>query len=1009
MPPWRGVLQTPTEPLLPMDAFLPLPAAVSWLFPRLIPTVLALCFLAVSPLGGAEATGTISGVVSNTATGNLLQGAQVEIPRLGVSALTDNTGRYVLGNVPAGAHELRVTYLGLDPQTTPAAVTGGARVTRDFALTSNVYQLDAFRVTGEREGAAAAITAQRNADNVKNVVTMDSFGNLPNMSAGELAIRLPGVAGNLDDEGNVTGLTIRGMGPALNRVNVDGVLLANSANLSRQFQTHSMTGAMFEQVEVIKGQTPDRPADSLGGSINLKTRSPLSQKEKRRVDYSFGARWAPRFTEQVPLRRAHPLHPQLNLAYTEVFSVLGGEKNLGLATNVFYSENVAGGFRTIRDQQNTANAPAYTYSYATQDYFNNRKQSSVNLKADYRFSPTTKFSANAIYNDAFEPYNRLYEVTATSPQTVATLDAAGNPAGTGAILPNYTDRITQVRAVTGTSVAINETMFSFLNRTRAIDVGGEHELDRWKIDYNASYSQAHINLGVGGGGTLTNTVAGVGWILDRTRSDLYPTFTPLGGPSIYDIANYRPGQLTARNNKRLSEVTNIRGNARYTLPVAVPASLSFGADYREQLAGTANNDRRWNYAGGTRPLVADASIVTWDSRKTGRALPMFETAALIRDYAPVDPTLWTEDVYFRESQKFINTRRVTEEVDGGYLMGRVRLGKFGVLAGARVERTEVRSNGWVRVQNASTPAQQALDPVGTAQRDYAGNERRTRDTYTDLFPSAHAHYDITPQLKARLSWSVGIGRPGFNELVPGETVNTGASTLTINNVGLKPQYAKNWDASLEYYFEPVGQIAVGWFHKDIRDYIIRNLGGGTIPAGANNGFNGDYANYTILTSGNAGSATVDGWEFSYQQQFTFLPGLLKTLSFSANYTALSTYGNFGSTTPIPKNQVSDFIPNTGNLNLSWRRKKFTARVRENYHGDYIRAINLTQPHRTTFRLRREVIDVSFSYQLRPSATLFCDVSNITNEPQVFYRGSRDRMERTIINGTTMTMGVSGRF
>ena len=39
---------------------------------------------------------------------------------------------------------------------------------------------------------------------VKNVVAVDSFGNLPNMSAGELVIRLPGAAGDLParvDEG----------------------------------------------------------------------------------------------------------------------------------------------------------------------------------------------------------------------------------------------------------------------------------------------------------------------------------------------------------------------------------------------------------------------------------------------------------------------------------------------------------------------------------------------------------------------------------------------------------------------------------------------------------------------------------------------------------------------------------------------------------------------------------------------------------------------------------------
>jgi len=67
-------------------------------------------------------------------------------------------------------------------------------------------------------------------------------------------------------------------------------------------------------------------------------------------------------------------------------------------------------------------------------------------------------------------------------------------------------------------------MFSFRNRTRQIDFGGEHTLDRLNIDYNAAYSQTHNNLGVGGGGTFTNRIAGIGWTLDRTESDLYPRF-----------------------------------------------------------------------------------------------------------------------------------------------------------------------------------------------------------------------------------------------------------------------------------------------------------------------------------------------------------------------------------------------------------------------------------------------------------------------------------------------------
>ncbi|MEY2878660.1 MAG: hypothetical protein RLZZ15_1040 [Verrucomicrobiota bacterium] len=965
-------------------------------------------------LGAASAraadSAVVSGTVNNSATGNLLQGARVELPALGRTALADSTGRYVLGELPPGTHELVATYTGLDPARASVTVTAGQRTVRDFELSSGVYKLDKFVVSGPREGGAAAITAQRNADNVKNVVAMDSFGNLPNMSAGELAIRLPGVAAGLDDEGNVTGLIVRGQGAANNRVTVDGGLIASTANLSRQFQTHSMTGAMFEQLEVIKGHTPDKTADSLGGTVNLVTRSPLSMKEKRRLTYSFSTRVAPSFTDQVKLRRDHPAHPLLNASYQEVFDVAGGERNLGVALNYFYSENVAGGFRTIRDFINVPNQPAYLYTWANQDFFNNRKQASVNAKVDFRVSPTTRLSLNTIYNDAFEPFNRLYEVTALTAQTVATLDAAGNPTGANTILPNANPFITEARALAGSIVRVNETMFSFFNRTRAVDLGGQHEWDRWKADWTASYSQATPHLGVASGGTLTLDNPGVGWRLDRSKDDRYPTFTQTGGPDIANIANYRPnGPLTARNNTRISKVKDLRGNASYLLPVEGRVSLKAGFDRREQNSGVTNNDRRWNYAGGTRPIAADPSLVTWMSERTGYRPAMFETASFI-NAGNVDPALWTEDNYFRESQKFINTRELKETATALYAMTQGKLGRFGFLGGVRKEKTDVDAFGYVRAHTLSTAAQQTADPAGSAQRDYAANGKTIRGRYDDNFPSVHLSYDLTQNLKARTSWSTSFGRAPFANLFPSETPNDTTKTLVINNPALKPQYAKEWDATLEYYFEPVGNLSVGWFRKDIRDYIVNNIDGGRVPAGAANGYNGDYFDYQIFTSANAGSATVNGWEASYQQQFTFLPGVLRTLSFAANYTYLRTHGVFAGTTYLASNQVAGFIPQTGNLNLGWRYQALGVRVRTNYHGRYLNAFGgVTTPQRSQFRFARTVTDLGFSYQLRPNLQLTCDIANVTNEPQQFYRYVTSQMERTILNGVTWTVGVNGRF
>ena len=158
---------------------------------RLFALLTGLACAFASPLAHAADAGSVTGSVSNTATGNLLEGARITVPALGLNALTDNSGRFVLAGVPAGTHEVLVSYIGLDSVRAQVTVSPGQRAVRDFDLTTGVYKLEAFKVSGEREGGAAAITAQRNAPNHTNVVSMDSFGHLPNMSTGEVLMGSP--------------------------------------------------------------------------------------------------------------------------------------------------------------------------------------------------------------------------------------------------------------------------------------------------------------------------------------------------------------------------------------------------------------------------------------------------------------------------------------------------------------------------------------------------------------------------------------------------------------------------------------------------------------------------------------------------------------------------------------------------------------------------------------------------------------------------------------------------
>ena len=135
---------------------------------------LVIAFALTAPVSAAEttasgSTSTVSGFVSNTATTAFLEGARVEVVGTSLTTLTDRDGRYEI-SVPAGAQQIAVSYLGLTRQLLSVMVVSGQSLRKDVGLTSDVYTLDKFTVAGVREGNALAITKQREAVNVKNVV-----------------------------------------------------------------------------------------------------------------------------------------------------------------------------------------------------------------------------------------------------------------------------------------------------------------------------------------------------------------------------------------------------------------------------------------------------------------------------------------------------------------------------------------------------------------------------------------------------------------------------------------------------------------------------------------------------------------------------------------------------------------------------------------------------------------------------------------------------------------------
>lgn len=108
----------------------------------------ALVFAAHAAPAQAQSTGTITGTVVDATSGRTLESAQVYIEALNLGGLTNASGRFLILNVPAGTHELRVELIGYTSQTQSVTVTAGQTTTVEFRVDATALRLQELVVTG---------------------------------------------------------------------------------------------------------------------------------------------------------------------------------------------------------------------------------------------------------------------------------------------------------------------------------------------------------------------------------------------------------------------------------------------------------------------------------------------------------------------------------------------------------------------------------------------------------------------------------------------------------------------------------------------------------------------------------------------------------------------------------------------------------------------------------------------------------------------------------------------
>ena len=299
-----------------------------------------------------------------------------------------------------------------------------------------------------------------------------------------------------------------------------------------------------------------------------------------------------------------------------------------------------------------------------------------------------------------------------------------------------------------------------------------------------------------------------------------------------------------------------------------------------------------------------------------------------------------------------------ETIYAGYGLASFQFNDLDVVAGVRVEHTEVSNTNWIE------------DEAQTGFGD-------TDSNYTNVLPSVTAVYRPSDNFVYRGAIWTSFSRPEFSNISrgvsvgrapprPGQTLGDIVS-ISRGNPDLKPAEALNLDVSAEYYPDRSSLVSIGVFHKKIDHFIFTN--GSAVDADTQEGV------ITISQPKNGETAKITGVELNLIKSFEGMGAPFDGFGVEANLTRQVSEAETG--LDYRKGRSISFIQAPDliyNASLTYQKYGFEARLSYQYQGAYIEDLRdnavdkWVQPNKS--------LDFHSRYNFRPGLTMDFDVQNI---------------------------------
>ena len=967
------------------------------------------------------------------------------------------------------------------PGASYAQATGGAD------LSPAGGELQTVVVTGLRASLASSMNLKRNSDGIVDGIVAEDIGKFPDTNLAEALQRISGVSiDRTNGEGQK--VTVRGVGPDFNMVLLNGRQMATS-NLGdlngRAFDFSNLASEAISQIQVYKTSRADSPTGGIGATLNVMTARPL---ERPGLYSSIGIKGVhDTSNKNLPgdVKADKSTTPEVSGIYSNTWA----DGRFGIAISGSYQERnsgfnqaaVSSGWRGpilgnddnawgkipqpgAAGSQNITNRPGPTDIYSVPQNLNYSmtgiQRQRTNGQLTLQFAPVKELVTTLDYTYSQNKIQtKRADISAWFNFGPSSSSWTKGPVAAPLV---YTEIINPANS----DIAMGGADYATKTQNNAIGINLAWKATnnlRLEFDAHKSTAESKADSPFGSSSNLGTASFSRG----TTTADFTHDFPVLS----IDGANFAgaPQQVTGsvfQNGYMKGEVEEAQFKGRLKLLEA--SQLNFGVSTTKVDNRSAfSTQQRDTWGGATKPGDYPASMFHADTvaqyfdQIDGSSNPklfnQFYTFNFAQLRALAAQATGLPALYLPRTD-FDTDRRTGEKSKSAYLQFNTDWDTampIHTAVGIRYEKTDVSSSALVPTATAITMVSANEFPVTFGAPSFT----TLGGTYHFLLPNADFDIDLRKDIKLRASYGETIGRPRYDQIQGGQTLDNLArvngGTGSAGNPALKPVKSRNIDLSLEWYYNPQSFASLGLFNKSLENYAGQSkvtaqpfglhtpVGGAlwneAVASGCGNdavcirnfifrnhptapgvtrradddsgnargdivGQPGDpIANFEITSYSNQKEASLHGAEVNVQHMFG-----RSGFGVQANYTWVHSGLKYDNA-KLGEQFALLGLSNSANLVGIFENAKWTARLAYNWRGEFLSSTFDSAGPNPNYTEAYGQVDLSVSYAVTEKLSVQVEAINLTNETQRIHGRTKEEVLYATQSGPRYMIGARYKF